>query len=92
MQAAGAKVAPVLDGLTIAKHDYFRERGDVVAASDPDVGEFHVTGFFPKHYRRPDSSRAFDGPSLGAHNREIFIERLGFTEEELEALKQRGAV
>jgi formyl-CoA transferase len=92
LQAAGAKVAPVLDGLTIPKLDYFRERGDVLAASDPDVGEFHVTGFFPKHYRRPDDTKVFDGPSLGAHNYEIFIERLGVTEDELEALKRRGAV
>ena len=92
LQAAGVKVAPVLDGLTIAKQDYFHERGDVVAVSDPDVGRFYVTGFFAKHYRRPDSTRAFDGPALGAHNREIFMETLGLTEEELEALKQRGAV
>lgn len=92
LQKAGAKVAPVLDGLTISKLDYFRERGDVLPASDPEVGNFHVTGFFPKHYRRPDGAKAFDGPSLGAHNREIFIERLCITEDELEDLKRRGAV
>jgi succinyl-CoA---D-citramalate CoA-transferase len=92
LQAVGAKVAPVLNGLTITKLDYFRERGDVLAVSDPDVGRFDLTGFFPKHYRRPDGERVFDAPSLGAHNREIFIERLGVTEAELKALEQRGAV
>ncbi len=92
LQEAGAKVAPVLDGLTIAKLGYFRERGDVLAAFDPDVGHFHVTGFFPRHYRRPDGAKVFDGPPLGAHNREIFIERLHMSEDELDNLARRGAV
>jgi crotonobetainyl-CoA:carnitine CoA-transferase CaiB-like acyl-CoA transferase len=92
LQEAGAKVAPVLDGLTIAGLEYFRERGDVLPVSDPKVGSFYVTGFFPKHRRRPVGPRPFDAPSLGAHNHQIFIERLGVAEHELEELKRRGAI
>jgi crotonobetainyl-CoA:carnitine CoA-transferase CaiB-like acyl-CoA transferase len=92
LQAAGAKVVPVLDGRTIAELDYCRMRGDVLPAFDPAVGHFHVTGFFPRHYRRPEGTRTFDGPGLGAHNREILVERLGLTEGALDELKRRGAV
>lgn len=91
LQQAGAKVAPVLDGLSLPKLDYFRERGDVLEASDPVVGKFNVSGFFPKHYRRPDT-KPFDPPSLGAHNREIFVGCLGISEDELVDLKRRGAI
>jgi crotonobetainyl-CoA:carnitine CoA-transferase CaiB-like acyl-CoA transferase len=92
LQKAGAKVAPVLDGLTLGKLDYFRARGDVLEAFDPEVGRFNVSGFFPKHYRRPEGTKPFDPPALGAHNREIFVERLGISEDELADLKRRGAV
>lgn len=92
LRGAGAKVVPVLDGLSLAQHDYFRQRGDVLPVCDPEAGSFYVTGFFGKHYQRPDDARAFASPALGAHNHEVFVRSLGLTEDEFSKLQQRGVI
>ena len=70
----------VQNGETLASHPYFRERGDVIDASHPNLGEFPVPGFFPK-YPRSTSNIPFRAPHIGEDNALIYQEFLNLSEE-----------
>ncbi|MCX4241072.1 CaiB/BaiF CoA transferase family protein [Paraliomyxa miuraensis] len=57
----------------------------------PDGSTLRVPRITPLLSRTPARSH-FAGPELGAHNEEIYVERLGLTPDELDALRAQGVV
>ncbi|WP_158907000.1 CaiB/BaiF CoA-transferase family protein [Burkholderia sp. L27(2015)] len=79
----GATVAPVNDVSMIFDDAQIKARENICHVPDTElgvpIGMQNVVGRLTVTPGRIDSA----GPSLGAHNREILIERLGYTEAEL---------
>lgn len=91
LRKRGIPAVAVRDGTTIASDPYFRARGDVEAAHDPVLGEFPVTGFFPKGERGPGVAR-FNSARMGEHNEWVYREFLGLDDAAYAALQAAGAL
>jgi crotonobetainyl-CoA:carnitine CoA-transferase CaiB-like acyl-CoA transferase len=79
-----ATVAPVNDVGQIFEDPHYRARENIVAIPDDELGGVRMQNVVGRYSRTPGRIRSA-GPRVGAHNREILIERLGFTPEELRA-------
>jgi crotonobetainyl-CoA:carnitine CoA-transferase CaiB-like acyl-CoA transferase len=83
LEAADAVVAPVNSVADIMADPHIQARGSVVGVQDEELGgEVRMQAPSGRFSRTPPEIR-HGGPPAGAHNREILLERLGFTEEEL---------
>jgi len=69
---------------------HFRQSEAMVRVPDPDLGEAIVQNVVPKFSATPGSVD-FLGPSMGAHNEEIYGE-LGFSKERLKELRDAGII
>ena len=91
LKARGIPAVAVRDGATLARDRYFRDRGDVQAVTHPVLGEFPVTGFFPKGERPPETER-FNAARVGEHNDWVLREFLNLSAEDHAALLAASAV
>jgi crotonobetainyl-CoA:carnitine CoA-transferase CaiB-like acyl-CoA transferase len=66
-------------------------RGDLVAVDDPVIGPVRQQAPFPRLAHRPTPVPR-GAPRLGAHNREVWCDLVGLTEEALEDLIARGVL
>jgi crotonobetainyl-CoA:carnitine CoA-transferase CaiB-like acyl-CoA transferase len=66
-------------------------RGDLVAVDDPVIGPVRQQAPFPRlgRHRTPVPTGA---PRLGEHNREVWCDLLGLSDDELAGLTERGVV
>jgi crotonobetainyl-CoA:carnitine CoA-transferase CaiB-like acyl-CoA transferase len=87
----GAEMVPVFDGAAIARHAYFRARGDVIDV-DTEIGTIVVPGPYPKDPVHIASMRRFRPAALGADNDEVFGGKLGLSQDEIQSLKDRGVI
>ena len=63
--------------------EHYKARENIVAIKDSELGDsIRMQNVVGKLSRNPGEIR-HAGPPLGAHNREILLETLGFTEDEL---------
>ncbi len=80
-----ATVAPVNSVADIMADEHMAARENIVAIDDEELGgPLRMQNVVGKLSRTPGEI-AHPGPVLGQHNREILIDRLGFTEAEIEA-------
>lgn len=80
-----AAVAPCNSIAEIFEDPHFRARENIVAVEDDELGgPIRMQNVVGKFSRTPGHIR-HAGPALGAHNRAVLVERLGFGETELEA-------
>lgn len=87
-----AAIAPVNDIKQIVDDPQYRARHDIIAV--PDCGsdsELMMPNSFPYLSRTPGKVR-FAGPSKGFHNREIFIDEMNLSAEELRKLEHEGVI
>lgn len=89
--ACGAAIAPVYDVSHICGDAHYAAREAIVSVLDPSLGELKMQNVVPKLSKTPGRIR-FAGPELGQHNREIYVERLGFSDDELVALRESGVI
>ena len=79
-----AAVAPCNSIAEIFEDAHFQARENIVAIEDAELGgPIRMQNVAGKFSRTPGGIRRA-GPPLGAHNRAILVERLGFDEAELE--------
>lgn len=78
-----ATVAPVNSVADIVADEHVAARENIVALDDQELGRVRMQNVVGKLSRTPGEITAA-GPRLGEHNREILIERLGYTEADLE--------
>ncbi len=77
-----AAVSPAYSIADIFKDPHFKERENIVGVEDSELGMIRMQNVVGKLQKSPGKIRN-TGPRLGEHNREILIEQLGYTEEEL---------
>ena len=82
------KVCSIAD---IFEEEQFRARDTLVDVEDPRIGTLSVQGVVPRLSETPGHI-AHLGPAMGAHNREIYRERLGLSAEELAELEAAKVV
>lgn len=81
-----AAIAPVNSIAQIFADPHFAARENITVLDDEELaGTLRMQNVVGKLSRTPGRIR-HTGPRLGAHNREILVERLGFAEEELAAI------
>jgi crotonobetainyl-CoA:carnitine CoA-transferase CaiB-like acyl-CoA transferase len=88
---AEVAVAPVADFKQLAEDPHLLERKTLVAIEDPELGTLRMPDVLPKLPDTPGKIR-HTGLPMGAHNHEIYVERLGLSETELASLKERGII
>ena len=82
---------PVNSIADIFEDEQFTIRDTLVRVKDPRVGELAVQGVVPKLSETPGEIKHL-GVELGAHNREIYMDRFGLSEKELAALQDEGVI
>ncbi len=82
---------PVNSIADIFEDEQFTIRDTLVRVKDDRVGELAVQGVVPKLSETPGQIKHL-GAELGAHNREIYMDRLELTEKELAALREQGVI
>ncbi len=75
----------------IFEDPHMAARGDLVAIDDPVIGPVRQQAPFPRLARRP-SSVPDGAPRLGEHNKEVWCDVVGLSEDELADLVARGIV
>ncbi len=85
-------VGPIYTIEDIAKDPQFAARGMVRRIQDDYFGDMAIPGFTPQFSETP-ADLAWLGPDEpGKHNKEIYGDLLGFSDEELADLSERGII
>ena len=89
LQAAGVCAAPVRDALEILEDPQLNARNWFREIHMPTVGTHRYPGYLFKIRNTSDEVR-LPPPRLGEHNEELYLDLLGYSREEYEALVERG--
>jgi formyl-CoA transferase len=81
----GVVTSPILTAADICEDATYRERADVIAVQDRDLGTVRMQAALP-HLRCRPGSIWRTGPALGEDNRLVYGEWLGLPGDELDAL------
>ncbi|NRC56899.1 hypothetical protein [Neoaquamicrobium sediminum] len=77
LRASGLEVAPVHDGLSIARDPYFRARGDVQPATLPSGRQIAVPGHVLRQLDDSGTKRSFRHAALGVDQKAVFGDERG---------------
>ena len=86
---AGGVVGPVYDAAQIVGDPHYQARDDILEIDDPELGHTRMVGVVPKFSETPGSVD-HAGPTLGEHNRLILGSWLGYSEDQVTELIERG--
>ena len=75
----------------VLKDRHFKARGFFVEIDHPIVGKATYPGL---PFRLPATASAAQrpAPTLGQHNREVYVERLGYGDDEMRGLHEEGVI
>jgi crotonobetainyl-CoA:carnitine CoA-transferase CaiB-like acyl-CoA transferase len=90
-QAANCPFAMVMSSEDVARSPHLEERGFFVEVDHPVAGKVTHAGAPFKMSRTPWAIR-MPAPLLGRHNEMIYCGRLGYTGEELAAMRRAGVI
>lgn len=91
LEEAEIVVCPIFNYEQILENDHIRERGMIDEVEHPLFGSLKLYGVGPKFSRTPGKVRT-PAPMLGQHNKEIYEGWLGYDEDKLLELKERGVI
>ncbi|MFP7479109.1 CaiB/BaiF CoA transferase family protein [Terribacillus saccharophilus] len=86
----GVPISPVLSIADIFENEHYQARENIVEVKHPRLGKIKVPGIVPKFEKTPGSIRSV-APDLGENNEEI-LQSLGYSQEEIIALKQNEVI
>ncbi|MGH7903835.1 MAG: CoA transferase, partial [Candidatus Dormibacteraceae bacterium] len=89
--AAEVAVAPIWHVGDLATDPHLEAREAIVTVDDAELGPIRMPAVQPRLDETPGRVR-HAGPALGAHNREVYRDRLGLTEAELTELADQGVI
>jgi crotonobetainyl-CoA:carnitine CoA-transferase CaiB-like acyl-CoA transferase len=89
-ERAEVTAAPVYDIGQFLDDPHVQERGIVVEAPDAEMGEVPMHAVLPRLSGTPGGLRR-PAPAIGQHTREIFA-RIGYSDERIDALAQKGVI
>jgi crotonobetainyl-CoA:carnitine CoA-transferase CaiB-like acyl-CoA transferase len=75
----------------IFEDPHYAARENILRVPDPRVGTLAIPNLVPRLSETPGEVRWL-GPSLGAHNDEIFRDRLGLSDDEMSRLRANGTI
>ncbi|MBN08413.1 MAG: formyl-CoA transferase [Rhodospirillaceae bacterium] len=85
-------VGPINSIADLVKDPHFQARDMFLTVKDDFFGDFKVPGFAPKLTETESSVAWLGPPDVGAHNREIYGDLLGMSQDDLEALAADGII
>jgi succinyl-CoA---D-citramalate CoA-transferase len=91
LKEAGVPAGKVFTAKDMVEDPHYAARENVVTVEDPEMGPFPMQNVVPRLNETPGKVR-WTGPTLGQHNDEVYGEVLGLSEEEREALRERGVI
>ena len=83
--------APVFDMADLMGDPHMAARNAIRTLEDSELGPTRVPAVFPVLSRTPGEIRT-TGPTLGAHNQDIYADMLGLSSAEMETLKADGVI
>jgi crotonobetainyl-CoA:carnitine CoA-transferase CaiB-like acyl-CoA transferase len=86
-----AAIAPVNSIADIFEDPQYRARQTITTVDHPKLGPLTMPNVIPTLSETPGRID-HPGPEIGEHNHEVYVDRLGLSEEELEALCAEGVV
>ncbi|HYZ11612.1 MAG TPA: CaiB/BaiF CoA-transferase family protein [Actinomycetota bacterium] len=86
-----AAASPIYDVQQIFADMQYRARGTMVRVEDEELGDVILPEVQPRLSATPGRHR-HAGLSLGSANREVFVDELGLSDDELERLRTEGVV
>jgi formyl-CoA transferase len=92
LNEAGVICGPIYTVADFFEDEHFWAREMLVKYEDPEFGEYVGPGIVPKFSETPGAVRWSATWEEGSHNREIYEELLGLTEEELAELTAEGVL
>jgi crotonobetainyl-CoA:carnitine CoA-transferase CaiB-like acyl-CoA transferase len=90
-EAHEAAASPIYDIQQIDSDLQYRARGTVVRVEDEELGDVLLPDVQPRFSATPGRIR-HAGKPLGSANREVLVEELGLSEEDLQELRADGVV
>jgi crotonobetainyl-CoA:carnitine CoA-transferase CaiB-like acyl-CoA transferase len=84
-------VATAYTAADIAADPHLAARGDLVTVNDPVLGPVRQQAPFPRYVGEPVPVPS-GAPRLGAHNREVWCDLVGLSDEEYEAHRAAGVI
>jgi crotonobetainyl-CoA:carnitine CoA-transferase CaiB-like acyl-CoA transferase len=91
LQAAGVRAAAVMTNRDIVEDQHIAARGFMVEWDQADVGRRRFPGF-PIHFSDPEEIPMRGAPPLGADNRYVLVDVLGYPEARLASLAETGVI
>jgi succinyl-CoA---D-citramalate CoA-transferase len=91
LKEAGVPASKVFTAKDMVEDPHYAARENVVTVEDPEMGPFPMQNVVPRLNETPGKVR-WTGPTLGQHNDEVYGEVLGLSEEERDALRERGVI
>ena len=92
LNAAGVICGPVYTIADIFEDPQFQARDMLLRHEDPEFGEYVGPGVVPKFSETPGGVRWSATWEEGSHNREVYGELLGLSDDELAALRKEGVL
>ncbi|MCP4539610.1 MAG: CoA transferase [Chloroflexi bacterium] len=91
VKAAGLPCGPINSVSDVFEHPQAESRGLKLEAEHPTAGPVQLTGFPYKLSETPAEVRQ-PPPLLGQHTADVLTELLGYSDEQVTALQERGAI
>ena len=92
MEEHGIVYGPIYSIADIADDPQFNDREMILRVPDPFFGEIAVPGIVPKLTKTPSGVNWLGPPKPGTHNREVYVDLLGVSEQEFESLGADGII
>ena len=89
---AGVICGPIYTIADIFEDEHFRAREMLLEHEDPEFGTYVGPGIVPKFSETPGAVRWSATWEHGSHNRQVYGELLGLTDEELASLAEEGVL
>jgi crotonobetainyl-CoA:carnitine CoA-transferase CaiB-like acyl-CoA transferase len=90
-QGLSCPIAPLKSAQDVMESEQLNGRDFFVETSHPEMGTVKIPAT-PYHFSKTPSSYDCSAPLLGQHNQEIFGERLGYSQNELDELAQQDVI
>lgn len=92
--AAGVPAGPVVEPREAVRNTLVVERSDTMPVTHPDLGNLdkYITAGLPVHFSDAPSGDITPAPRLGEHTDKILSDLLGYTSEQIDALRKSGAI
>ncbi|HBA36140.1 MAG TPA: acyl-CoA transferase [Gammaproteobacteria bacterium] len=91
MEANEVASGPVLSVEDIFSDPHYQARGDIVTVEDDELGPVKMQNVLFGMSRTPGKVR-YAGQKMGASNIEIYRDQLGYSEEKIAELKEKGVI